>query len=414
MTRTETPTGPGPLEGLTVLDLATIFAGPSAARHLADFGATVIKIERPGAPDGARRLGEVDGEDSFYWRLVGRNKLPMELDLKHPRGREILLQLVRRADVLIENFRPGTLERLQLDPESVLLRENPGLVVLRVTGYGQDGPYASRAGFGTIAEAMSTLAHCTGQPDGPPTLPPIALADEVTGLQGAFAVLAALRYRDRTGQGQVIDANLLESLVDIIGPGPAIYHRTGHVDGRYGSRLTFSAPRNVYRCADGYIVLSGSSNEAALRIFDAIGKPELRHDPRFQTPAARLAHVDELDRLIEDWTQERSVEEVVRTLSQAGAACGPVYDVAQLVADEHVQARRCFIEVESPAGEGPVLQLQPTPRFSRTPGQVRHAGLAPGACTEKILTELGYSKEEIEELREQGVIGQARSTALAA
>ncbi len=414
MSHEQTATAAGPLQGLTVLDLATIFAGPSAARHLADFGATVIKVERPGAPDGGRRLGEQDGDDSFYWRLVGRNKLPIELDLKHPRGRQILLQLVRRADVLIENFRPGTLERLGLDPESVLLRENPGLVVLRVTGYGQDGPYASRAGFGTIAEAMSTLAHCTGQPDGPPTLPPIALADEVTGLHGAFAVLAALRHRDRTGEGQVIDANLLESLVDIIGPSPAIYHRTGHVDGRYGSRLTFSAPRNVYQCVDGYIVLSGSSNEAALRIFDAIGKPELRTDPRFQTPAARLAHVDELDRLIEEWTRQRTVAEAVRTLSQAGAACGPIYDVAQLVADEHVRARRLFVEVESPAGEGPVLQLQPTPRLSRTPGQVRHAGLAPGACTEEILAQLGYSEEEMEELREQGVIGRARSSALAA
>lgn len=404
----------GPLAGITVLDLATIFAGPSAARHLADFGADVIKVERPGTPDGARRLGETDGDDSFYWRLVGRNKRPIELDLKHPEGREILLRLVRRADVLIENFRPGTLERLALDPETVLLRENPGLVVLRVTGYGQDGPYAARAGFGTIAEAMSTLAHCTGQPDGPPTLPPIALADEVTGLQGAFAVLAALRHRDRTGEGQVIDANLLESLVDIIGPGPAIYHRTGHVDGRYGSRLVFSAPRNVYACSDGYIVLSGSANEAALRIFDAIGKPDLRHDPRFSTPAARVANVDELDALIEEWTRQRTVAEAVTVFSEAGAACGPVYDVAQLVADEHVRARGCFVEVESPDGEGPVLQLRPTPRLGRTPGQVRHAGLAPGACTDEVLAELGYTPEQIEELRERGVIGRARSRALAA
>jgi crotonobetainyl-CoA:carnitine CoA-transferase CaiB-like acyl-CoA transferase len=387
------------------VELATIFAAPSACRRLADFGADVIKVERPGEGDGARRLGETDGRDSFYWRLVGRNKRPVELDLKHPDGRAALLRLVARADALVENFRPGTLERLGLDPETVLLALNPSLVVLRVTGYGQDGPYAGRAGFGTIAEGMSTLAHCTGQPDGPPTLPPIALADEVTGLQGAFALMVALHHARRTGEGQVIDASLLESLVDIVGPGPAIYHRTGHVDGRYGSRLVFSAPRNVYRCADGYAVLSGSANEAALRIFDAIGRPELRGDARFATGSARLAHVDELDAIIEGWTARRSVAEVVETLSAAGAACGPVYDVSQLVADEHVRARGSFLEVESPDGEGPVLQAAPTPRLSRTPGEVRHAGLAPGAATREVLRELGYRDAEIERLLASGAAG---------
>lgn len=395
----------GPLSGITIVELATIFAAPSACRRLADFGADVIKVERPGEGDGARRLGETDGGDSFYFRLVARNKRPIELDLKHPEGRGALLRLVRRADVLVENFRPGTLERLGLDPESVLLVENPSLVVLRVTGYGQDGPYAGRAGFGTIAEGMSTLAHCTGQPDGPPTLPPIALADEVTGLQGAFAVMVALHHAQQTGKGQVIDANLLESLVDIVGPGPAIYHRTGHVDGRYGSRLVFSAPRNVYRCTDGYAVLSGSANETALRVFDAIGRPELRTDPRFNTGAARLANVDELDAIIEAWTSQRAVSEVVESLSAAGAACGPIYDVAQLVRDEHVAARRAFVEVPSPDGEGPVLQLAPTPRLSRTPGSIRHAGLAPGACTREVLAELGYSEAEIERLIAEGVAG---------
>jgi crotonobetainyl-CoA:carnitine CoA-transferase CaiB-like acyl-CoA transferase len=184
--RTMSPSSHGPLSGLVVLDLATIFAGPAACRHLADFGADVIKVERPHAGDGARHLGECDGDDSFYWRQVGRNKRLIEIDLESPQGREVLLRLVRGADVLVENFRPGALERLGLDPETVLLAENPGLVVLRVTGYGQTGPYADRAGFGTMAEGMSTLAHTTGQPDGPPTLPPIALADEVTGMRGAL------------------------------------------------------------------------------------------------------------------------------------------------------------------------------------------------------------------------------------
>ena len=397
------------LDGITVLDLATIFAGPSACRHLADFGADVIKVEKPGCPDGARHLGEADGEDSFYWRIAGRNKRPIELDLKSDGGREVLLALVRRADVLVENFRPGTLERLGLDPEAVLLVENPGLIVLRVTGYGQTGPYADRAGFGTMAEAMSTLAHTTGQPDGPPTLPPVALADEVTGLQGAFAVLAALRHRDRTGEGQVIDLSLLESLVDVVGPGPAIHHRTGHVDGRYGSRLVFSAPRNVYACSDGHIVLSGSANAAALRIFDAIDRSDLREQARFATPQARVANVDELDAIIEGWTAVRTVAECVDVFSAAGAACGPVYDVAQLVNDPHVRDRRSFVEVESPDGDGPVLQLMPAPRLSRTPGRVHHAGLRAGACTAEVLLELGYSVAEIDELSRSGAVGSRQA-----
>jgi crotonobetainyl-CoA:carnitine CoA-transferase CaiB-like acyl-CoA transferase len=395
----------GPLAGLLVLDLATIFAGPAACRHLADFGADVIKIERPQGGDGARHLGEADGEDSFYWRQVGRNKRPIELDLKAEGGREVLLRLVREADVLVENFRPGAMERLGLDPETVLLAENPGLVVLRVTGYGQSGPYSDRAGFGTMAEAMSTLAHTTGQPDGPPTLPPIALADEVTGMRGAFAVLAALRHRDHTGLGQVIDISLLESLVDMVGPGPAIYHRTGQSDGRIGSRLCFSAPRNIYRCSDGHIVLSGSANQVALRVFDAIGRRDLRSDPRFTTGRARIENVELLDRIITGWTSGHTVTEAIETFSAAGAAVGPVYDAEALVNDRHVVERECFVEVESPAGGEPILQLDVHPRMSLTPGRIRHAGLELGACTDEVLAELGYSEHEITRLRADGAVG---------
>jgi crotonobetainyl-CoA:carnitine CoA-transferase CaiB-like acyl-CoA transferase len=395
----------GPLAGLVVLDLATIFAGPAACRHLADFGADVIKIERPQGGDGARHLGETDGEDSFYWRQVGRNKRPIELDLKAEGGRQVLLRLVREADVLVENFRPGAMERLGLDPETVLLAENPGLVVLRVTGYGQSGPYSDRAGFGTMAEAMSTLAHTTGQPDGPPTLPPIALADEVTGMRGAFAVLAALRHRDLTGLGQVIDISLLESLVDMVGPGPAIYHRTGQSDGRIGSRLCFSAPRNIYQCADGHIVLSGSANQVALRVFDAIDRSELRSDPRFTTGRARIENVELLDRIITDWTSGHTVAEAIETFSAAGAAVGPVYDAEALVNDRHVVERECFVEVESPAGGEPILQLDVHPRMSLTPGRIRHAGLELGACTEEVLAELGYSEHEVARLRAEGAVG---------
>mgnify|MGYP006280178619 CR=1 FL=1 len=395
----------GPLVGLRVIDLATVFAGPSAARRLADFGADVVKVERVGDGDGARNLGERDGADGYYWRHVGRNKRPIELDLKQDAGREVLLRLVRDADVLVENFRPGTLERLGLDPESVLLRENPGLVVLRVTGFGQDGPYSGRAGFGTIAEAMSTLAHTTGQADGPPTLPSVALADEITGALSAFAVLAALRHRDLTGEGQVIDATLLESMLDVVGPGPAITHRTGKSDQRIGSRLWFSAPRNVYQCSDGWICMSGSADSVAKRILGVIGGDELVEDARFGTNADRIANVDALDDLISAWTARRTWREAVRILADAGAAAGPVYSAEQLIDDEHVIERGSLALVENPHGDGELLQPEVTPRLSRTPGAVRHAGLAQGSCTEDVLRDLGYSDAAIAELAAAGAIG---------
>jgi len=395
----------GPLRGLRVIDLATVFAGPSAARRLADFGADVIKVERTGAGDGARSLGEADGNDSYYWRLVGRNKRPIELDLKNEKGKQVLLRLIRTADVLIENFRPGALERLGLDPESVLLVENPGLVILRVTGFGQDGPYASRAGFGTIAEAMSTLAYTTGQPDGPPTLPPIALADEVTGALSAFAVLAAIRHRDLTGEGQVIDATLLESMLDVVGPGTAITHRTGLSDQRIGSRLWFSAPRNVFQCSDGWICVSGSADSVAKRILETVGGAELANDPRFGTNADRIANVDALDEIIANWTADKPWREAVQILADAGAAAGPVYSAEQLIADEHVVARGSLATVNNPDGDGEMLQAAVTPRLSRTPGSVRHAGLNQGSCTEEVLAELGYSESEICELADSGAIG---------
>ena len=400
------PARQGPLADLRVIDLSTILAGPSATRRLADFGADVIKVERVDEPDGARLLGKRDGEDGYHWRHVGRNKRAIQLDLKQEAGRAVLLRLVADADVLVENFRPGALERLGLDPETVLLAANPGLIVLRVTGFGQDGPYADRAGFGTIAEAMSTLAHMTGDPDGPPTLPPIALADETAGSLSAFAVLAALRHRDRTGEGQVIDASLLESMLEIVGPGATIADRTGAVEERVGSRLRFAAPRNVYACADGWICLSGSSDAVAKRILRVVGGEELEHDPRFATNADRVANVDALDALIGDWASAHPWRDAVAALTGAGAAAGPIYDAAQLIADEHVVARGSLTRVPNPDGEGDLLQPAVSPRLSRTPGAVRHAGRRRGVDTAAVLREAGYTDAEIDGLAAAGTIGR--------
>ena len=403
----------GPLEGLRVIELGGMLAGPFAGRLLGDMGAEVIKVEPPGKPDSIREWGrgQIDGK-SLLWPILVRNKKCITLNLREPRGQALLLALAREADVLIENFRPGTLERWNLGPDR-LADENPRLIVARVSGYGQTGPYADRAGFGTMAEGMSTLAHTTGQPDGPPTLPPIALADEVTGMRGAFAVLAALRHRDLTGDGQVIDISLLESLVDMVGPGPAIYHRTGQSDGRIGSRLCFSAPRNIYQCSDGYIVLSGSANQVALRVFDAIGRSDLRTDPRFTTGRTRIEHVEQLDAIITEWTVRHTVEQAIETIAAAGAAVGPVYDAEALVRDRHVQERGCFVEVDSPAGNDPILQLDVHPRMSLTPGRIRHAGLEPGASTDEVLAELGYDAEQIAALRAQGAVGGSAAPVVA-
>ena len=400
----------GPLNGLRVIDLATVFAGPSAARRLADFGAEVIKVERVGDGDGARTLGEQDGADGYYWRQIGRNKRPIELDLKTAGGKEVLLRLVRSADVLIENFRPGALERLGLDPETVLLQEQPGLVVLRVTGFGQDGPYSSRAGFGTIAEAMSTLAYTTGQPDGPPTLPPIALADEITGALSAFAVLAAIRHRDLTGEGQVIDATLLESMLDVVGPGAAITHRTGVSDQRIGSRLWFSAPRNVYRCKDGkYVGLVASIQKMAERLLRAIGRPDLVVDPRFRTNSARVKNAGELDNIIGAFIAARTQAENVEFFDRADVTVGPIYDVSQIVEDPHVIERELVADYpDEDMGEYPMYHV--VPRMSATPGSIRTTAPKLGAHNRELLREVGIDDAAYAKLVSGKIIGDGEAS----
>jgi crotonobetainyl-CoA:carnitine CoA-transferase CaiB-like acyl-CoA transferase len=358
----------GPLAGLRVIDLATVIAGPGAARYLADFGADVLKIERPGAGDSTRTMGLQDPRDgtSVYWKVVGRNKRCATLDLKSDEGRETLLDLAAGADVLIENFRPGTLERLGLGPD-VLLDRNPRLVVCRVTAFGQDGPYAGRPGFATLAEAMSGFAAINGEPDRGPLPPPIALADEVTALSAAFAVMVALR----AGVGQVIDVTLLESLLQTMGPLPPAYGLTGYQQPRMGSGLPYSVPRGTWRCADGkWVAVSASAESVGRRVMELIG---LGDRPDLQTFAGRIAARPEIDANMASFCAARSVDEVVAAFEAAHAAAAPVYEMADLFADPQVRARGSIVEVDGVPMQGLVARL------SRTPGAVRWAGRPLGA-----------------------------------
>jgi crotonobetainyl-CoA:carnitine CoA-transferase CaiB-like acyl-CoA transferase len=368
------------LEGLRVVDMATVFAGPGTARHLADFGASVVKVEAPGG-DGVRRMGwfPPEGGDSYTWKLLGRGKRCVVLDLKSAGGLAAMLQLLDDADVLIENFRPGTLERLGLAPE-VLHERNAGLVVLRVTGFGQEGPYAQRPGFATMAEAMSGFAAINGEPDGPPLLPPIALTDEVAALAGAFAVMVALRHRDRTGEGQVIDVNLLESMLQMMSALPSASAHLGYEQPRLGSGIPYTVPRGTFRCSDGvWVAISTSAESVAHRVMELIGVGD---DPRFDSFEGRASHRDELNAIVEAWIAERSSDAVFAAFNAAEAAIAPVYRMGDLLIDPHVVARDVFIEVDGVKMQGP------TARLSRTPAVVRYAGRTLGADTDDVLAKL--------------------------
>ena len=351
-----------PLEGLRVIDMSAVLAAPNCARYLADFGADVIKVERPGG-DGLRSLAWRDPRDGegLWWKLVNRNKRTVVLDIKNEADRKILLDLVDEADVLIENSRPGTLERLGLGPD-VLLGRNPSLVITRVTGFGQDGPYASRPGFATIAEAMSGLAALSGEPDGQPLLPPIALTDEVTGIAAAFATMVALH----SGVGQVVDSNLLETMFQMMGPLVSLYGVTGEQQARLGAGLPYTVPRGTYECSDGrWIGVSTSSDSVAERVLDLLDASD---DPRFATFDDRMANRPELEQIMVEWCAQRTQAEVLEAFNSAQAAIGPVLDMADIAADPHYAAREAITEVEGTPMQGLIAQL------SATPGALRWAG----------------------------------------
>jgi crotonobetainyl-CoA:carnitine CoA-transferase CaiB-like acyl-CoA transferase len=364
---------PGPLHGLRVLDLSSVLAGPNCARYLADFGADVIKVERPDGGDSLRRLAWRDPREGegLWWKLVNRNKRTIALDLKDAGDLAVLRALVTEADVLIENFRPGTLERLGLGPD-VLLELNERLVITRVTGFGQTGPYRNRPGFATIAESMSGLAAISGEPDGQPLLPAIALTDEVTGVVAAFATMVALH----SGVGQVVDVSLLESLFQLMGPLISLYELTGQMQERLGSGLPYSVPRGTYRCSDGmWIGVSTSSDSVADRVLKLLG---VGGDPRFATFAARMEHREALEAVMTEWCAARTQAEVMDAFTGAEAAIGPVMSMADIAIDPHYAAREAIVEVDGTPMQGLIAHL------SATPGNLRWQGRALDADGDEI------------------------------
>ncbi|MFC4010493.1 CaiB/BaiF CoA transferase family protein [Nonomuraea purpurea] len=391
------------LDDLRVIDAATLFAGPSAAMMLADFGADVIKIEHPRRGDPSRGHGaSVDGV-GLWWKTLSRNKRAAAVDLSRAEGQDILRHLAERSDVLIENFRPGTLERWNLAPED-LLELNPRLIVARMTGFGQFGPMAKQPGFGTLAEAMSGFAAMTGEPDGPPTLPPLALADGIAGLAMSYAIMVALRAREQTGRGQVVDMAIIEPILGLLGPQMSAYKALGIVPRRTGNRSTSNAPRNTYRTRDGrWLAISTSAQPIAERVVTLVGRPDLVEQPWFASGHGRVQHVDELDEAVASWIAERDADEVIARFEEVQAAVAPIYDVSDIARDAQYTALDTFVDV--PDEEiGQVTMQNVLFRMSETPGEIRWPGRPLGRDTDEVLAELGYDGERIAALREDGVI----------
>ncbi|CAL9421091.1 CaiB/BaiF CoA transferase family protein [Streptomyces sp. NPDC057340] len=392
-----------PLTGLRVLDLATLFAGPLAATMLGDFGAEVIKVEHPTRPDPSRGHGPSKDGVGLWWKLLGRNKRTITLDLSKPAGRTTLLRLAATADVVVENFRPGTLEKWDLGWDE-LSAVNPRLVLTRVTGFGQFGPYARRPGFGTLAEAMSGFAAMTGEPDAPPTLPPFGLADSIAALATAYAVMTALAARERTGEGQVVDMAIIEPILTVLGPQPLWYDQLGHVQPRTGNRSQNNAPRNTYRTADGtWVAVSTSAQSVAERVMRLVGRPELIDEPWFATGADRARHADVLDAAVGDWIARHTRADVLAAFEKAEAAVAPVQDVRDVMSDPQYQALDTVTTVDDPE-LGPLRMQNVLFRLSATPGAIRWAGRPHGADTEEVLTGLGLTPADVKELREEGVV----------
>lgn len=391
-----------PLDGLTVVDAASLYAGPLTAMMLGDFGAEVIKIEHPEHGDSLREFG--DYPEELSWKWVNRNKKSVPLDLHTEDGQAVFTDLVAEADVLVENFRPETLEGWNIGWET-LSEINEDLVMVRVTGFGQTGPYKDRPGFGTLVEAMSGYAYSTGQPDEPPTLPPTAMADGVCALHGTYATMMALYWRDvHGGSGQYIDASILETMFGLLGDHVIEYGQKSTDHKRSGNRSSRTAPRNTYQTKDDrWVAISGSSQSIADRILRIVGGEELASDPRFQTMEDRLEHVEELDAIIQDWMREHTRDQVVSIFEEHEAALGTVNSMEDIFEDEHFDARDAIIYVDDEDGER-VPMRGVFPKLSATPGAVDHAGPSLGSHSVSVITErTERSADEVARLAEEGV-----------
>ena len=374
----------GPLVGLKVIDLATVVAGPGVAKYFADYGADVIKVERPSG-DSTRSMGWTQpGEsDSLWWKLVNRGKRSLVLDLKQTSDLEVLKELIDSADLLIENMRPGKIEQLGLDPAE-LIKRNPKLVVLRVSGFGQSGPYAQKPGFATIAEALSGLSGLLGEPDGGPLLPPIALTDEVTALVGSFSAMMAIFHAKQTGQGQVVEIDLVNSVLQIMGPLPAAWDSMGYLQPRLGSSIPYSIPRGTYQCSDGvWVALSASAESVARRLIETVGGGG---DPRFVSFQSRFENREALEELTRNWISSRPSAEVISIIDAADAAIAPVYSMQQVIEDPHFIERESFTRVDG------ILMQNLVARMSKTPGKINSVGPKLGEHTEEIVDELNAKK----------------------
>ncbi|MBB5873380.1 crotonobetainyl-CoA:carnitine CoA-transferase CaiB-like acyl-CoA transferase [Allocatelliglobosispora scoriae] len=396
---------PAALTGITVIDAATLFAGPLAATILGDYGAEVIKIEHPVKGDPSRGHGPSKDGVPLWWTMLGRNKRTITLDLGRDEGAALAKRLIAEADVLIENFRPGTLERWGLSPET-LHAINPRLVIARVTAFGQTGPYAKRPGFGTLAEAMSGFAAITGEPDGPPTLPPFGLADGISALTCAQAVMTALYHRDvHGGGGQVIDLAIIEPMLPVLGMQAMAYDQLGIVQQRTGNRSVNNAPRNTYRTRDGkWVAVSTSAQAIAERVMHLVGHPEVIDEPWFAAGTSRAAHAEELDGYVGSWIAQRDLAEVTAAFEQAQAAVAPIYDITDVFADPQYAHLGSLPAVTDPV-LGPVRMPGVLYRLSGTPGRIGWTGRPRGADNDDVYTtRLGLTADELTALRESGVI----------
>lgn len=395
----------GPLDSLRVIDFTTMISGGFAASTLADFGADVVSVEHPTKPDPIRSWEPREDGESMWWKSLGRNQRCITLDLSSEDGQLVAKELVSDADVVIENFRPGTLERWELSYED-LKEVNEAIVMVRISGYGQTGPKSDKPGFGTVAEAISGWVHSNGFPDSEPLLPPIPLADLTAGQYAAQSAVFAVFDREMStgSEGQVIDIGLYEPLFRLFIGRPEAYDTMEYVDDRTGNRSNNSAPRNIYKTSDGHLALSASSQRIFENVMEAIGREELIDDPRFETNADRLKHVDELDSIIQEWTRKRSTEKTIDVLEKSDAIVGPIKDISDIFDDEQYDERDNLVSIDDP-DLGSVTTHGVVPKYSQTPGEVTHLGPDHGAHNDEVfLEEVGLNEDKYKALRKREII----------